>query len=78
MTFFPLAAILQYSVFGSISTVGAMLGAVMSGKIADLFGRRGVSLTVTLGVFILTGMTKKKAPMLVSKFPTIQLLFVCL
>ncbi|KAL6989613.1 hypothetical protein U1Q18_015364 [Sarracenia purpurea var. burkii] len=31
----------EYSVFGSILTVGAMLGAVMSGKLADLFGRRG-------------------------------------
>lgn len=31
----------EYSVFGSILTVGAMLGAVMSGKIADLFGRKG-------------------------------------
>ncbi|CAL5397379.1 unnamed protein product [Camellia sinensis] len=31
----------EYSVFGSIMTVGAMLGAVMSGKLADLFGRRG-------------------------------------
>ncbi|XP_052191717.1 sugar transporter ERD6-like 5 isoform X2 [Diospyros lotus] len=31
----------EYSVFGSISTVGAMLGAVASGKITDFFGRRG-------------------------------------
>ncbi|XP_057499280.1 sugar transporter ERD6-like 5 [Actinidia eriantha] len=31
----------EYSVFGSILTVGAMFGAIMSGKIADLFGRRG-------------------------------------
>ncbi|KAF7138048.1 hypothetical protein RHSIM_Rhsim07G0178700 [Rhododendron simsii] len=34
-------SVAEYSVFGSISTVGAMLGAVMSGKLADLFGRRG-------------------------------------
>jgi len=34
-------SVAEYSVFGSILTVGAMLGAVMSGKIADLFGRRG-------------------------------------
>lgn len=33
---------LQYSLFGSISTIGAMLGAVVSGKLADLLGRRGV------------------------------------
>ncbi|XP_057960869.1 sugar transporter ERD6-like 5 [Malania oleifera] len=34
-------SIAEYSVFGSILTIGAMLGAVMSGRIADLFGRRG-------------------------------------
>lgn len=37
--FLPL---LQYSVFASIFTVGAMVGATVSGKIADLVGRRGV------------------------------------
>ncbi|KAK1403504.1 Sugar transporter ERD [Heracleum sosnowskyi] len=31
----------EYSLFGSIMTLGAMLGAIMSGKLADLFGRRG-------------------------------------
>ncbi|KAL4579859.1 hypothetical protein LXL04_016027 [Taraxacum kok-saghyz] len=30
----------EYSVFGSIMTIGAMIGAVMSGKIADQLGRR--------------------------------------
>ncbi|CAL5400619.1 unnamed protein product [Camellia sinensis] len=30
-----------YSVFGSILTLGALLGAVMCGKMADLLGRRG-------------------------------------
>ncbi|KAJ4719535.1 Sugar transporter ERD6-like [Melia azedarach] len=29
-----------YSVFGSIMTVGGMIGAILSGKIADIFGRR--------------------------------------
>ncbi|KAK1439416.1 hypothetical protein QVD17_05234 [Tagetes erecta] len=30
----------EYSVFGSVLTIGAMVGAVMSGKIADRLGRR--------------------------------------
>ncbi|KAK2640593.1 hypothetical protein Ddye_028388 [Dipteronia dyeriana] len=33
----------KYSVFSSILTVGAMLGAVMSGRVADFVGRRAVS-----------------------------------
>jgi SP family facilitated glucose transporter-like MFS transporter 8 len=33
---------MQYSVFGSILTIGAMLGAIVSGSIADRAGRRGV------------------------------------
>ncbi|XP_058090516.1 sugar transporter ERD6-like 5 isoform X10 [Magnolia sinica] len=31
----------QYSLFGSILTIGAMIGAIMSGHIADFIGRRG-------------------------------------
>ncbi|KAL2945476.1 Sugar transporter ERD6-like 7 [Bienertia sinuspersici] len=31
----------QFSVFGSILNFGAMMGAVLSGRIADRFGRRG-------------------------------------
>ncbi|RCV24170.1 hypothetical protein SETIT_5G063600v2 [Setaria italica] len=31
----------EYSVFGSILTIGAMLGAIVSGSIADRAGRRG-------------------------------------
>jgi SP family facilitated glucose transporter-like MFS transporter 8 len=33
---------LQYSMFGSILTIGAMLGAITSGRIADFIGRKGV------------------------------------
>ncbi|KAJ9565070.1 hypothetical protein OSB04_001036 [Centaurea solstitialis] len=39
----------EYSVFGSILTIGAMIGAVMSGKIADKFGRRRVSWLLDAG-----------------------------
>ncbi|KAL5701560.1 hypothetical protein ACHQM5_026884 [Ranunculus cassubicifolius] len=31
----------EYSVFGSILTIGAMIGAIFSGRIADKIGRRG-------------------------------------
>lgn len=42
---FSLLVHLQYSLFGSILTIGAMIGAIMSGKIADYIGRRGVSIS---------------------------------
>lgn len=36
----------QYSVFGSIMTVGGIVGAILSGKLADLIGRRRVSVFI--------------------------------
>lgn len=33
---------LQYSVFGSILTIGAVIGAITSGRVADWLGRKGV------------------------------------
>ncbi|EFH70861.1 hypothetical protein ARALYDRAFT_474748 [Arabidopsis lyrata subsp. lyrata] len=33
-------SVAEYSLFGSILTIGAMIGAAMSGRIADLIGRR--------------------------------------
>ncbi|KAF8038958.1 hypothetical protein BT93_B1496 [Corymbia citriodora subsp. variegata] len=39
----------EYSVFGSIMTVGAILGAIMSGKTADLVGRRGGAWALDIG-----------------------------
>lgn len=42
----------EYSIFGSILTIGGMIGAVMSGKIADLIGRRGVSPFVSISMSI--------------------------
>jgi len=34
---------MQYSLFGSILTIGAMVGAIVSGGLADYAGRRAVS-----------------------------------
>lgn len=34
---------LQYSLFGSLLTFGAMIGAITTGPIADFVGRKGVS-----------------------------------
>lgn len=36
---------MQYSLFGSILTIGAMIGAIISGRIADYAGRRTVRLS---------------------------------
>jgi MFS family permease len=38
-----LAEFMQYSLFGSILTIGAMVGAIVSGSLADYAGRRVVS-----------------------------------
>ncbi|KAG8649694.1 sugar transporter ESL1 [Manihot esculenta] len=38
----------EYSVFGSIMTIGGMIGAITSGKIADLVGRRRTMLLAEL------------------------------
>ncbi|KAF7837177.1 sugar transporter ERD6-like 16 [Senna tora] len=41
----------QYSMFGSLVTIGAMLGAITSGRIADFMGRKGGSYSLDLGRF---------------------------
>jgi MFS family permease len=49
---------MQYSVFGSILTIGAMLGAILSGTIADRVGRKCVSINPIS--ILLTKPDKKK------------------
>ena len=47
---------MQYSVFGSSLTIGGVIGGLVSGRIADLFGRKGVSFkTIKLVLFSRTG-----------------------
>ncbi|KAL2464008.1 Sugar transporter ERD6-like 16 [Forsythia ovata] len=43
----------EYSMFGSIITIGAMIGAITSGKIADFIGRKG-AMRIS-AVFCITG-----------------------
>ncbi|XP_028060338.1 sugar transporter ERD6-like 5 isoform X5 [Camellia sinensis] len=38
-----------YSLFGSMLTIGGMLGSIVSGKVADLIGRRFVALWLNIG-----------------------------
>ena len=40
------SSLLQYSMFGSSMTFGGMFGAIFSGKVADLIGRKGVILNL--------------------------------
>lgn len=42
---------MQYSVFGSILTIGGIIGALVNGKLTDFIGRRRVSFPSFLGLF---------------------------
>lgn len=42
---------MQYSIFGSILTIGAMIGAIVSGSIADYAGRRVVSFSDSMCIY---------------------------
>ncbi|KAJ9564712.1 hypothetical protein OSB04_000678, partial [Centaurea solstitialis] len=80
----------EYSVFGSIMTIGAMVGAVMSGKIADQFGRRIVSwlldagrLSIGYGIGVLSYVVpvyiaEITPPNLRGTFTTVNQLMICI
>ena len=38
---------MQYSVFGSTLTIGGVIGGLVSGRLADYIGRKGISFFVT-------------------------------
>ncbi|KAJ0431911.1 putative major facilitator, sugar transporter, major facilitator superfamily [Helianthus annuus] len=44
-------SVAEFSLFGSIITIGAMIGAVTSGRIADTIGRKGGSVLLDTGRF---------------------------
>lgn len=50
----------QFSFFGSVLTIGGLVGAALSGRFADLFGRRGVNLLIFVELMIMTKFLFKK------------------
>ncbi|XP_030960048.1 sugar transporter ERD6-like 5 isoform X6 [Quercus lobata] len=60
----------EYSVFGSIMTIGGMIGAVISGKLADIIGRKNGAWLLDLGRLSLGfgfGLTCYAAPIYLSE-----------
>nr|KAJ0205622.1 hypothetical protein LSAT_V11C500242900 [Lactuca sativa] len=80
----------EYSVFGSILTIGAMVGAVMSGKIADQLGRRRVSWLLDVGRLLIgygIGVLSYVVPVYIAEitpqnlrgaFTTVNQLMICI
>ncbi|XP_056166023.1 sugar transporter ERD6-like 5 isoform X1 [Syzygium oleosum] len=79
----------QYSLFGSILTIGAMMGAAISGKIADYIGRRGISLWLDVGRWLVgcgMGLLSYVVPIYIAEitpkdlrggFTTVHQLMIC-
>ncbi|WZZ61348.1 hypothetical protein YC2023_061455 [Brassica napus] len=55
----------EFSFFGSVLTIGGLVGAALSGRFADLFGRRGATWSLDIGRFLLgvaSGVTSYVVP----------------
>ncbi|KAH9688748.1 Sugar transporter ERD6-like 5 [Citrus sinensis] len=83
-------SVAEYSLFGSILTIGAMIGAIMSGKIADYIGRRGAAWWLDLGRLLVgygMGLLSYVVPVYIAEitpknlrggFTTVHQLMICI
>lgn len=62
-TLFFSLSLVQYSVFGSILTIGGMAGAIASGRISDLFGHKVVS---SLNIYVIKSLLRHQLMILVA------------
>ncbi|KAL3680657.1 hypothetical protein R1sor_023613 [Riccia sorocarpa] len=63
----------EFSLFGSLITVGAMLGSVISGKIGDWLGRKGAMLVACLPIIVgssLIAFAQSRVPLYIGRFLT--------
>ncbi|XP_040372586.1 sugar transporter ERD6-like 5 isoform X3 [Rosa chinensis] len=80
-------SVAEYSVFGSILTIGAMIGAVVSGKMADYIGRRGtMGFSQIVCIFGWLAIALSKVPIYIAEitpknlrggFTTVHQLMIC-
>ncbi|KAL1350602.1 hypothetical protein AAHE18_06G036100 [Arachis hypogaea] len=81
-------ALAQYSIFGSILTIGAMIGAILSGTVADYVGRRlAMGFAEVFCIFGWVAISFAKVPVYVAEitpknlrggFTTVHQLMICI